>query len=147
MLFRSDGSLTLYIQKDSPGTDRESNWLPAPDGPIYLVMRLYWPKTEAPSILPPGQGTWQPPAVANGRATLMTFPVIEAEDMPDVAANSYSIAFGDFNRGYKIIDRATINFTVDDMSQRASGLIRYSSRMRCDARPVDTSAIRILTLV
>jgi hypothetical protein len=31
-----------YIQKDSPGTDKESNWLPAPDGPIYLAMRLYW---------------------------------------------------------------------------------------------------------
>jgi hypothetical protein len=58
-----DGSLTLYVQKDSPGKDRESNWLPAPDGPIYLVMRLYWPKTEAPSILPPGAGTWKPPGL------------------------------------------------------------------------------------
>jgi len=58
-----DGSLTLYVQKDSPGKDKESNWLPAPDGPIYLVMRLYWPKTEPPSILPPGGGTWQPPAI------------------------------------------------------------------------------------
>ena len=53
----------LYIQKDSPGKEKESNWLPAPDGPIYVVMRLYWPKTEAPSILPPGEGTWQPPAI------------------------------------------------------------------------------------
>ena len=59
----SDGSLTLYIQNKSPGKDKESNWLPAPDGPIYLVMRLYWPKTEAPSILPAGSGTWQPPAI------------------------------------------------------------------------------------
>ena len=58
-----DGSLTLYIQKDSPGKDKESNWLPAPDGPIYLVMRLYWPKTEPPSVLPPGEGTWSPPPV------------------------------------------------------------------------------------
>ena len=58
-----DGSLTLYIQKDNPGPDKESNWLPAPDGPIYLVMRLYWPKTEAPSILPPGKGTWKPPGL------------------------------------------------------------------------------------
>ncbi|MGA2257766.1 MAG: DUF1214 domain-containing protein [Thermoguttaceae bacterium] len=56
-----DGSLTLCIQKDSPGKDKESNWLPAPDGPIYLVMRLYWPKTEAPSIHPPGEGSWNPP--------------------------------------------------------------------------------------
>jgi hypothetical protein len=59
----ADGSLTLYIQKDSPGKDKESNWLPAPDGPIYLVMRLYWPRTEAPSVLPPGKGSWKPPAI------------------------------------------------------------------------------------
>ncbi|HUN81024.1 MAG TPA: DUF1254 domain-containing protein [Phycisphaerae bacterium] len=58
-----DGSLTLYIQKSSPGPDKESNWLPAPDGPIYLVMRLYWPRTDRPSILPPGKGDWKPPAV------------------------------------------------------------------------------------
>jgi len=59
-----DGSLTLYIQKDEP-TDpaQKTNWLPAPDGPIYLAMRLYWPKTEAPSVLPPGEGSWQPPAI------------------------------------------------------------------------------------
>jgi hypothetical protein len=59
----ADGSLTLYIQKDSPGADKESNWLPAPNDEIYLVMRLYWPKVEAPSILPPGNGTWKPPAI------------------------------------------------------------------------------------
>jgi hypothetical protein len=59
----ADGSLTLYVQKDSPGKDKESNWLPAPDGPIYMVMRLYWPKTEAPSILPAGEGSWQPPGL------------------------------------------------------------------------------------
>jgi hypothetical protein len=59
----ADGSLTLYVQKASPGADKESNWLPAPDGPIYLVMRLYSPKTEPPSVLPPGEGTWKPPAI------------------------------------------------------------------------------------
>jgi len=58
-----DGSLTLYIQKDAPAADNKANWLPAPDGPIYLVMRLYWPRTEPPSILPLGEGTWQPPAL------------------------------------------------------------------------------------
>jgi hypothetical protein len=62
-----DGSLTLYLQKDSPGADKESNWLPAPDGPIYLVMRLYWPKTEVPSILPIGNGDWKPPGVAKAQ--------------------------------------------------------------------------------
>src|SRR5271156_544572 len=59
----ADGSLTLYIQKDSPGKGMESNWLPAPNGPIYLVMRLYWPKETPPSILPAGRGTWKPPGI------------------------------------------------------------------------------------
>jgi len=59
----ADGSLTLYIQKDSPGADKEANWLPAPDDTIYLVMRLYWPKPAPPSILPAGEGTWRPPGV------------------------------------------------------------------------------------
>lgn len=59
----ADGSLTIHLQKDSPGADKESNWLPAPNGPVYLVMRLYWPNTEAPSILPPGDGGWSPPKI------------------------------------------------------------------------------------
>jgi hypothetical protein len=59
----ADGSVTLFIQNKTPGADKESNWLPAPNGEIYLVMRLYWPKAEPPSILPPGSGTWQPPGV------------------------------------------------------------------------------------
>jgi hypothetical protein len=57
----ADGSLTLYIQKESPGKAREANWLPAPDDTVYLVMRLYWPKESQPSILPAGAGSWQPP--------------------------------------------------------------------------------------
>src|SRR4029079_6462338 len=56
-------SFTLSLQRDSPGADKEANWLPAPDGPIYLVMRLYWPKATPPSILPVGQGTWRPPGI------------------------------------------------------------------------------------
>lgn len=52
-----DGSLTIYIQKDSPGKGKESNWLPAPDGPIYVAMRLYWPKVEAI------KGEWKPPVL------------------------------------------------------------------------------------
>lgn len=59
----ADGSLTLHLQNKSPGADKAANWLPAPAGPIYLVMRMYWPKTEAPSILPIGKGAWQPPPV------------------------------------------------------------------------------------
>ena len=59
----SDGSITLYIQQDSPGAELESNWLPGPDGAIYLVLRLYWPRMEPPSIFPLGKGSWQPPLI------------------------------------------------------------------------------------
>lgn len=54
----ADGSLTLFIQKDEP-TDplQKANWLPAPEGPIYTVMRLYWPKAEALN------GKWLPPGI------------------------------------------------------------------------------------
>ena len=68
LLKNDDGSLTLYVQRDSPGPDKEVNWLPAPDGPIFLVMRLYWPKETSPSVLPPGRGSWQPPPVAKSGA-------------------------------------------------------------------------------
>ena len=50
----ADGSLTIYIQKDAPSAAKKANWLPAPNGPIYMVMRLYWPKDEPPSIILPG---------------------------------------------------------------------------------------------
>ncbi len=46
-IFGEDGSLMLYIQKDSPGKEHEPNWLPAPDGPFYCVLRLYGPKENA----------------------------------------------------------------------------------------------------
>jgi hypothetical protein len=46
-VFNEDGSLTLYVQKDSPGKELESNWLPAPKGPFYLVLRLYGPEEAA----------------------------------------------------------------------------------------------------
>ena len=52
-----DGSVVLYLQKKSPGKDLEANWLPAPGGPFYAVLRLYGPK---PSAL---EGKWSPPAL------------------------------------------------------------------------------------
>jgi hypothetical protein len=52
-----DSSLTIYIQKDSPEKEKESNWLPAPDGDAYIVLRCYWPKE---AIL---NGTWKAPGI------------------------------------------------------------------------------------
>jgi hypothetical protein len=56
----ADGSVDLYIQHESPGKDKESNWLPAPEDTFILMMRLYWPKETAPSLL---DGTWKIPEV------------------------------------------------------------------------------------
>ena len=55
-----DGSTDIYIQNESPGKDRESNWLPAPTGDFVLMMRLYWPSEKTPSII---NGTWKIPPV------------------------------------------------------------------------------------
>jgi len=51
----ADGGITLYVQNESPGAEKEPNWLPAPKGPFFAVMRLYWPKPEALN------GKWKAP--------------------------------------------------------------------------------------
>jgi hypothetical protein len=56
--YNEDGSLDLYIQKDSPGKDKEVNWLPAPSDAFALFLRLYWPNEKAPTIL---DESWMPP--------------------------------------------------------------------------------------
>jgi hypothetical protein len=51
----ADGGITLYVQNESPGKDKEANRLPAPKGPFFAVLRLYWPKTVATA------GRWKAP--------------------------------------------------------------------------------------
>jgi hypothetical protein len=60
LTYNPDGSLDLHIQNESPGKDKEANWLPAPKGEFVLMMRLYYPREKDPSIL---DGTWKVPAV------------------------------------------------------------------------------------
>jgi len=50
-----NGGISLYLQNESPGMEKEPNWLPAPEGPFSAIMRLYWPKEEALD------GTWELP--------------------------------------------------------------------------------------
>ncbi|VVE06412.1 signal peptide protein [Pandoraea communis] len=53
----ADGGITLYLQHETPGKDKEANWLPAPKGPFWTVMRIYWPKPEALD------GRWKSPVL------------------------------------------------------------------------------------
>jgi hypothetical protein len=58
--FNPDGSVDLYLQAANPGPEKESNWLPTPQGRFVLMLRLYWPNETTPTIL---NGSWKPPAV------------------------------------------------------------------------------------
>ncbi|MFO1151244.1 MAG: DUF1254 domain-containing protein [Alsobacter sp.] len=58
--YDADGSLTIYIQNESPGADKEANWLPAPKGKFHLMLRLYWPDESQPSLI---DGSWVIPPV------------------------------------------------------------------------------------
>ena len=76
-----------------------------------------------------GHYLWQPPASAGGQASLMGFPVTEAEDMPDIGANAHAIAFGDFRRGYLIVDRIGVRVLRDPYSAKPYVLFYTTKRV------------------
>jgi len=85
---------------------------------------------------------WQPPAVAGGRASLMTFPLVEAEDMPDIGANAMSIAFGDFGRGYLVVDRAGVSVLRDPYT--AKPYVLFYTTKRVGGGVQDYDAIKLM---
>jgi HK97 family phage major capsid protein len=89
-----------------------------------------------------GAYLWQPPAQAGGRASLMTFPLIEAEDMPDIGANSLSVAFGDFRRGYLIVDRVGVRVLRDPYS--AKPYVLFYTTKRVGGGVQDFDAIKLM---
>jgi HK97 family phage major capsid protein len=89
-----------------------------------------------------GAYLWQPPASLGQAATLMAFPVVEAEDMPDIAANSHSVAFGDFRRGYLIVDRAGVRVLRDPYS--AKPYVMFYTTKRVGGGIQDFDAIKLL---
>ena len=89
-----------------------------------------------------GNYLWQPAATADGKATLMGFPLVEAEDMPDIAAGSYSIAFGDFRRGYLVVDRTGVNVLRDPYSAKPYVLFYTTKRVGGGVQNYD--AIKLL---
>ncbi|MEM1039802.1 MAG: phage major capsid protein [Pseudomonadota bacterium] len=76
-----------------------------------------------------GNYLWQAPATAGAQAMLMGFPVVEAEDMPDIATGSLSIAFGDFARGYLVVDRAGVSVLRDPYSAKPYVLFYTTKRV------------------
>lgn len=89
-----------------------------------------------------GNYIWQPGTVAGAPATLFGYPVVESEDMPDIAANSYSVAFGDFARGYLIVDRAGIRVLRDPFT--AKPYILFYTTKRVGGGVQNFEAIKLL---
>jgi HK97 family phage major capsid protein len=89
-----------------------------------------------------GNYLWQPPASLGQQATLMGFPVVEAEDMPIIAANSLSIAFGDFRRGYLVVDRMGLRILRDPYSAKPYVLFYVTKRVGGGVQ--DFEAIKLL---
>ena len=76
-----------------------------------------------------GNYLWRPPASAGQPASLMGYPIAEAEEMPDVAANSLSVAFGDFRSGYLVVDRAGVRILRDPYSAKPYVLFYTTKRV------------------
>lgn len=89
-----------------------------------------------------GEYLWQPPASAGQDASLMGFPVTEAEHMPDIAAGSHAIAFGDFRRGYLIVDRLGVRILRDPYSSKPYVLFYTTKRVGGGVQDFD--AIKLL---
>jgi len=89
-----------------------------------------------------GNYLWQPAAKAGEASTLMGFPVAESEDMPNLATDSYSVAFGDFRRGYLIVDRVGIRILRDPYS--AKPYVLFYTTKRVGGGVQDFDAIKLL---
>lgn len=89
-----------------------------------------------------GEYLWAPPATLGAAASLLSYPLVEAEDMPDIAADSFSIAFGDFARGYLIVDRRGIRLLRDPYSNKP--YVMFYTTKRVGGGMQDFEAIRLL---
>ena len=89
-----------------------------------------------------GNYIWLPPERADPSPTLMNYPIAESEDMPNMAEDSYSIAFGDFSRGYLVVDRAGIRVLRDPYS--AKPYVLFYTTKRVGGGVQDFDAIKLL---
>lgn len=89
-----------------------------------------------------GQFLWQPSLTGGQPATLLGYPVIEAEDMPDIAANSLSIAFGNFRAGYLIAERSDTGILRDPYTNKP--FVTFYATKRVGGCVVNSEAIKLL---
>lgn len=91
-----------------------------------------------------GQYLWQPSVQAGTPDTFMGYRVVEMEDMPDVAAGTFPLAFGDFREGYLIVDRVGLRVTRDDIT--LPGFVQWYIRRRVGGRIRNSEAIKLLRI-
>jgi HK97 family phage major capsid protein len=89
-----------------------------------------------------GNYLWAPPATAGGKASHMGFPLVEAEDMADIGSGAFPIAFGDFRRGYLVVDRQGVNVLRDPYS--AKPYVLFYTTKRVGGGVQDFDAIKLL---
>ena len=89
-----------------------------------------------------GEYLWAPPATPDGKAMLLNFPLVESEDMPDIAADAFPIAFGNFKRAYLIVDRRGIRVLRDPYS--AKPYVLFYTTKRVGGGLQDFDALRLL---
>ncbi len=139
-------------------TGQAGDW-PANDPADILLDLIHTPKSQfrvdgrfvmnrrtaaAVRKLKDGDGTylWSPAAMAGQPATILGYPVTEAEDMPDIADTNFAIAFGDFRRGYLVIDRAGVRVLRDPFS--AKPYVLFYTTKRVGGGVQDFDAIKLL---
>jgi HK97 family phage major capsid protein len=113
---------------------RNANWL---TNKLVLASMRKYKDTQ-------NQYLWQPSLVASQPATFLGYGVVEAEDMPAVAANSFPLAFGDFKEGYLIADRVGMRMTRDEIT--APGFVKFYIRKRVGGKLRNTQAIKLLKI-
>jgi HK97 family phage major capsid protein len=89
-----------------------------------------------------GNYLWTPPATAGGKAMLMGFGVVESEDMPDLGVDTTSISFGDFGRGYLVVDRTGVRVLRDPYS--AKPYVLFYTTKRVGGGVQDFDAIKLV---
>jgi HK97 family phage major capsid protein len=103
---------------------------------VLAAMRKYKDTTN--------QYLWQPSTQAGEPSSFLGYPVVEAEDMPAVAANAFPLAFGDFREGYLIADRVGMRMTRDEIT--TPGFVKFYIRKRVGGRLRNTQAIKLLKI-